>query len=70
MILPEGENIFCETATTIGIADDAAGEFLKISQCNDGIEKGEIRLEQNEWPVVRAGIDMMFKEIEKHNQTK
>jgi hypothetical protein len=70
MILPEGENIFCETATTIEITDDAAGEFLKITQCNDESEKGEIRLEQNEWPSIRAGIDMMFKEIEKHNQTK
>jgi hypothetical protein len=70
MILPEGESIFCETATTIAISDDAAGEFLKITQCNDESEKGEISLEQNEWPVVRAGIDMMFKEIEKHNQTK
>ena len=70
MILPEGENIFCETATTIAISDDAAGEFLKITQCNDESEKGEISLEQNEWPSIRAGIDMMFKEIEKHNQTK
>jgi len=70
MILPEGESIFCETATTIAISDDAAGEFLKITQCNDESEKGEISLEQNEWPVVRAGIDMMFKEIEKHNHTK
>jgi len=70
MILPEGESIFCETATTIAISDDAAGEFLKITQCNDESEKGEIRLEQNEWPSICAGIDMMFKEIEKHNQTK
>jgi len=70
MILPEGENIFCEAATTIAISDDAAGEFLKITQCNDESEKGKISLEQNEWPSIRAGIDMMFKEIEKHNQTK
>jgi hypothetical protein len=70
MILPEGENIFCETATTIAITDDAAGEFLKITQCNDESEKGEIRLSDNEWPSIRAGIDMMFKEIEKHNHTK
>jgi len=68
MILPEGENIFCETATTIAIADDAAGEFLKISQCNDGIEKGEIMIESEEWPAIRNGIDSMFAEIAKHNK--
>lgn len=68
MILPEGENIFCETATTIAISDDAAGEFLKITQCNDESEKGEISLEQNEWPSIRAGIDFMFAEIAKHQK--
>ena len=68
MILPEGENIFCETATTIAVADDAAGEFLKISQCNDGIEKGKISVESEEWPAIRDGIDFMFAEIAKHNK--
>lgn len=68
IILPEGENIFCETATTITIADDSAGKFLKISQCNDEIEKGEISVEIEEWPTIRDGIDFMFNEIAKHQK--
>ena len=68
IILPEGENIFCETATTIAVADDAAGEFLKISQCNDESEKGEISIEIEEWPAIRDGIDFMFAQIAKYNK--
>jgi len=68
IILPEGDSIFSGEATVISIADDAAGEYLKITQCNDESDKGEILLSDNEWPSIRAGIDMMFKEIEKHNQ--
>lgn len=68
IILPEGENIFCETATVITIEDDAAGEFLKISQCNDVIEKGVISVESEDWVAIRDGIDFMFAQIAKHNK--
>ena len=68
MILPEGEPIFCETGTTISITDDAAGEYLKISQCHEELKSGEFCITSDEWPAIREGIDMMVNEIAKHEK--
>ena len=67
MVMPEGEEIFSENATSITIRDDAGGEYLVIAQCNDDSEKGEIKLCSEEWPEVRKAIDDMFSEIERHS---
>jgi hypothetical protein len=58
-VLPKGESIFHEAATTIYIEDEAAGPFLVIRQEPDaGLQ--EVRINSEEWPVVKAAIDQMF----------
>ena len=52
-----GEAIFHEGTTKIEIADEAAGEFLEISQ-----EVGVIKISPEEWPTLRAAIDKMIGE--------
>jgi hypothetical protein len=47
--------------TEIEIIDEAAGEFLKISQCSEHSE-GSIQIEKEEWTTLKAAIDKMFKE--------
>ena len=66
IILPQGEPIFCERATTIAIADDAAGEYLRVIKCDDDIERGEICIDRDEWPAIREGINTMIAQIESH----
>ena len=56
------EPIFSDLATKVEISDEAAGEFLKVSQSNDKAENGTIQITPEEWPVLREAIDMMIKE--------
>lgn len=67
-LLPEGEPIFSEQAIVLTIDDEAAGEFLKISQHDDQAKPGEIRIDPREWPQLREAIDAMMAEITKHER--
>lgn len=49
------EPIFSETATKIEIDDEAAGEYLNITQ--DG---GCVKITPQEWPEIRSQIDKMI----------
>lgn len=59
VVAPVGEPIFSEQATTIRIDDEAAGEFLVVSQSSDTGPDNCIRIDPDEWPVLRDAIDRM-----------
>jgi hypothetical protein len=63
----KGEPIFHEGVTEIEIVDEAAGEFLKITQSDDDVESGVIKIDPHEWPMLKAGIDKMIKECRSHD---
>jgi hypothetical protein len=63
----KGEPIFHEGATEIEIIDEAAGEFLKITQSPDDAEPGAIKIDQHEWPMLKAAIDRMMKECRSYD---
>ena len=52
----KGQQIFDDSVTEIEIVDEAAGEFLEISQ-----DEQKLRFDKEEWPHVRAAIEKMFK---------
>ena len=52
----KGEQIFDDSITEIEIVDEAAGEFLEISQ-----DEQKLRFDAEEWPHVRDAIEKMFK---------
>ena len=61
IVLPEGEVIFSEQATTITLEDDAGGEFIVIEQ--QGLaDAGKIRIDPTEWTAIRGAIESMIKE--------
>ena len=66
MVVPKGEAIFSERATIISIADEGAGEFLKITQQSDHSNAGEqeISIEPEEWPHIKKAVEMMIGQIE------
>lgn len=66
-ILPKGEPVFSEKATFIEILNEAGGEFVEVSQ-ECGIKEQKIRIEDDEWPVIRDAIEEMVKEIKKHQK--
>ena len=67
-ILPKGEPVFSEKATIIEIDDQAAGEYLQITQQyeSDRVAPGQITIDPDEWQTIRDGIEMMMEEIRKH----
>lgn len=60
VVLPEDQPIFSEYATEIEIQDEAGGEFVVVRQTYGSEGKNEIRLTDEEWPMVRAAIDRMM----------
>jgi hypothetical protein len=55
-VCKRGEPIFSDYATRVEIVDEAAGEFVEVSQA--GREGGgKISIAPPEWPELRAAID-------------
>ena len=52
----KNQQIFDDSVTEIEIVDEAAGEFLEVSQ-----EGGKLRFDFEEWPHVRDAVEKMFK---------
>ena len=52
----KNQQIFDDSVTEIEIVDEAAGEFLEISQ-----EGGKLRFDADEWVYVREAVEKMFK---------
>jgi hypothetical protein len=65
-ILPDKEPIYSEQATFIEIVDESGGEFVEVSQMPEGELRQKIRIDPDEWPAIRDGIEMMMEEIRKH----
>ena len=58
-VCKKGEPIFSDYATRVEIVDEAAGEFVEVSQ--DGREGGgKIAIASNEWPALRDAIDELI----------
>lgn len=59
--IPKGEPIFVEAATVVRIVDEAAGEFVEVSQ-EDREGHGKISIDPGEWLSLRDLIDKMVGE--------
>jgi hypothetical protein len=69
MVCPHNNRAtFGDMATKITIDDEAAGEYLRISQSHDEANPGEILIDPKEWPHLRAAIDQMMEQIQEHKQ--
>lgn len=60
VVIPPGDPLFSEMATTLQIQDKSAGEFVEISQA--GPELGKIWINPEEWPAVRAAINRLMRQ--------
>lgn len=62
-VLPEGQPTFSEMATTVEIADEAAGEFVEVTQ-HGRADIGKIIIHPEEWPTLRAAINRLIRQCE------
>ena len=61
LVVPKEQPTFSEYATEIKIVDEAAGEFLEVSQTGR-TDLGKIAINPEEWPTLRDAIDRMIKQ--------
>jgi hypothetical protein len=65
-VMDETQTIFNDGVTFVEIADDAAGEFVVLSQNEPiGDPKRMISIDAVEWPELRKAIDDMVKRCKK-----
>lgn len=62
-IVPDCEPIYSERATNVSIDDEAAGEYIVISQ-----DEQKISLNPDEWPFIVEAVERLIKEIKEHHQ--
>ena len=61
-VMDEKQSIFDEGVTFVEIVDDAAGEFIVLTQNEPtGDTKRTISIDRSEWPVLRKAIDDMVE---------
>jgi len=63
-VLPEKEPIFSELCTHITIVDEAAGEYLEITQQSGcpNMKEQTISLSADEWPAIKGAIEQLLAE--------
>ena len=64
IMVPKGEPIFSEAAYSVKIVDDAAGEFVLLQGTYQDTP-GQIAVDPDQWPDLRAVIDDAFKRCRK-----
>lgn len=69
IVLPAGEPIYSEMATTIALEDEAAGLFVVVRQSGKD-EAGQISFCHEEWPVIREQIEKMLAVCEQRRGTQ
>ena len=65
LLTPPGEPIFSEATIRIKVDDEAVGEFLIFESLSDD---GKLRIDPDEWPEFKAGVEFMLSEMEKQKQ--
>lgn len=56
---PDDQPIFSEMHTVVSIVEEAAGEFVEVSQAGR-TDLGKIAIDPSEWPTLREAIDRMI----------
>lgn len=58
-IVNEGEPLFSQYGYTIEIEDEAAGEYIQVTDHHDDCNK--ITFNPEDWPAIRSAINKMVK---------
>jgi hypothetical protein len=59
-LVPEGEPIFSEMAYSIEIDDEAAGEFIAVTDLSD--RGGTVRIDFSQWESLKSAVDKMVND--------
>jgi len=59
VVSPKGEEVYSEMCTFVELTDEAAGEFVMVSQ-SGRTDIGKIAISPEEWPALRDAINRMI----------
>lgn len=59
-VCPPGAGMHDKQATTVRLADEGGGEYVRVSQDHHSGEFATICISPEEWPALRAAIDRMI----------
>ena len=60
IVSPEGEPIYSEMSTHVGLDDEGAGAFVTVMQPNCRAGREGIAFDATEWPEIRKAIETML----------
>lgn len=63
IVRPEDATIFDERAFEVRIEDEGGGAFLEVKSYADGTKAGEIGIDAECWPALKAAIEAAFKVV-------
>ena len=58
---PVDESVHSDALTSVEIADEGAGEFVQISQCDEDRADEKIKISPEEWPELMNAINHAVK---------
>jgi len=66
-ILPDGQPMYGETVTTVGLDDEGGGPFVVVKQLLN-LEENTVQITAEEWPLIRKAAERMLKTCERLEQ--
>jgi hypothetical protein len=66
VVAPRGDQVYSEMATSVEIKDEAAGEFVMVSQ-SGRTDIGQLAIDIDEWPALRDAIDRMIAQCRRQD---
>lgn len=64
IVRPEDGTLYDERAFEIRVEDEGGGAFLEVKSYADETKAGEIRIDDDCWPALKAAIETAFKVVE------
>ena len=63
IVRPEDGTLYDEQAFEVRIEDEGGGAFLEVESYADNMKAGEIRIDDERWPTLKATIEAAFKVV-------
>ncbi len=65
VVAPKGEEVYSDMCTFVEVTDEAAGEFVMVSQSGRS-DIGKIAISPEEWPAIKDAINRMILQCRRH----
>jgi len=61
IVKPKGDLIYSNHATIVEMMDEGGGPFIRIFQPSDDNERGQIKIDRDEWGAIKEATQTMLE---------